>query len=62
MLYIGADHAGYAIKEHIKKFLNKQKLQFIDVGTNKPKKSDDYPDYAKWVGEKVRYSDSESRR
>ena len=46
MIYIGADHAGYLIKEAIKKFLDKSKIQYIDVGTNNPKKNDDYPDYA----------------
>ena len=53
MLYIGADHAGYLTKEHIKKFLNKNKIPYIDIGTNKPKKSDDYPDYAKSVARQV---------
>lgn len=53
MIYIGADHAGYLTKEHIKKFLDKKKMQYIDVGTGKPKKSDDYPDYAKAVARQV---------
>ena len=53
MIYIGADHAGYTTKETIKKFLEKQKTPYIDVGTNKPKKSDDYPTYAKAVARQV---------
>jgi len=53
MLYIGADHGGYATKEAIKRFLDKQKIPYIDVGTNKPKLSDDYPDYAKAVARYV---------
>lgn len=53
MIYIGADHAGYDTKEAIKRFLNKKSIPYIDVGTNKPKKSDDYPDYAKAVARYV---------
>jgi len=53
MIYIGADHAGYDTKKAIKKFLDKKKIPYIDVGTNKPKKTDDYPDYAKAVGRQV---------
>lgn len=53
MLYIGADHAGYETKKAIKKFLDKKKIPYIDIGTNKPKKSDDYPDYAKAVARYV---------
>ena len=44
-IVIASDHAGYSLKEYVKKFLNKKKLQIIDVGTNS-KESVDYPDYA----------------
>lgn len=53
MIYIGADHGGYKMKEQLKKFLKKQKLEFVDVGAKKEIKNDDYPDYAKLVGKKV---------
>ena len=53
MIYIGADHAGYQTKTKIKKFLDKNKIHYIDVGTNKPKKTDDYPDYAKAVAKQT---------
>ena len=53
MIYIGADHGGYKMKEQLKKFLLKKKLEFIDVGAKKLKVGDDYPDYAKLVGKKV---------
>lgn len=53
MIYIGADHGGYKLKEQIKKFLLKQKLEFDDVGAKKLVAGDDYPDYAKLVGKKV---------
>jgi ribose 5-phosphate isomerase B len=53
MIYIGADHGGYKMKEQLKKFLAKQKLEFFDVGAKTLKKDDDYPDYAKLVAKKV---------
>ncbi len=53
MLYIGADHGGYKLKEYIKKYLTKEKLKFTDVGANSLKPTDDYVDYAKKVGQKV---------
>ncbi len=46
MIYIGADHGGFKLKEHLKKFLASEKLEFKDVGANSFKKDDDYPDYA----------------
>ncbi len=53
MIYIGADHGGYKLKEQIKKFLAKKKLDFDDVGAKTLDKNDDYPDYAKLVAKKV---------
>lgn len=53
MIYIGADHGGYKMKEQLKKFLTKKKLEFVDVGAKKLVKMDDYPDYAKLVGKRV---------
>lgn len=53
MLYIGADHRGFKIKEEIKKFLAEQKYEFLDMGNVKYDPSDDYTDFAKAVAEKV---------
>ena len=53
MIYIGADHAGYRLKEKIKKYLDKQKLEYVDVGAERLKADDDYPDYAFRLGKKV---------
>lgn len=46
MLFIGADHAGFRLKEFIKKYLVKNKISFADVGALKENKDDDYPDFA----------------
>ena len=53
MIYIGADHGGYKMKEQLKKFLQKQKLEFVDVGAKSLKPADDYPYYASKVAKKV---------
>jgi len=44
-IVIASDHAGYSLKEYVKKFLNRKKLQIKDVGANSNEKVD-YPDYA----------------
>lgn len=53
MLYIGADHGGYRLKEQIKKFLKTRKIKFVDVGAKKLLPKDDYVDYAALVAKKV---------
>ncbi len=50
---IGADHAGFDLKEKIKIFLEKKGIEVEDAGSLALKKEDDYPDYAFNVGEKV---------
>ncbi|HUQ50273.1 MAG TPA: ribose 5-phosphate isomerase B [Terriglobales bacterium] len=42
---IGADHAGFELKDKIKKFITKQGIEVEDLGTNSSE-SVDYPDYA----------------
>ena len=44
-IVLASDHAGYCLKEYVKKFLNRKKLQIKDVGANSNEKVD-YPDYA----------------
>ena len=44
-IVIASDHAGYPLKQYIKKILLKKKLLLKDVGTNSKDKVD-YPDYA----------------
>jgi RpiB/LacA/LacB family sugar-phosphate isomerase len=52
-LAIGADHAGFELKESVKKLLVELKHQVIDLGTCDTKPVD-YPDYAEAVGMAVR--------
>ncbi len=49
---LGADHAGYLLKEAIKKFLTEKEIEFKDYGTFKMD-SCDYPEYAFKVGQAV---------
>lgn len=53
MIYLGADHRGYKLKEEIKKFLTEQKTEFQDLGNDKYEENDDYPDFAGKVAEQV---------
>ncbi|MBZ5720938.1 MAG: ribose 5-phosphate isomerase B [Acidobacteriia bacterium] len=49
---LGADHAGFEMKEKIKQHLLTQGFEVNDRGTHSPE-SVDYPDYARIVGEDV---------
>jgi ribose 5-phosphate isomerase B len=49
---VGADHAGYAVKERIKEELQKDGYEVIDFGTHTGE-SVDYPDYAQQVARSV---------
>ena len=49
---ISSDHAGFKLKEKIKKNLLKKKIKVIDLGP-KNNNSVDYPDYAKKVAKNV---------
>ena len=49
---IGADHAGYALKDLVRDALRQAGHEVIDVGTNSAD-STDYPDYAVAVAEGV---------
>lgn len=50
---IASDHAGFKLKEEIKKFLIKKKEKVLDLGT-KNNSSVDYPDYAHLLSKKMK--------
>ena len=52
-IFISSDHAGFNLKEIIKKFLLKRKLKFYDLGPYNNNKVD-YPDFAHKVAKKVK--------
>jgi ribose 5-phosphate isomerase B len=49
---LGADHAGYKLKEIIKNYLKRKKIEFKDFGTHS-EESVDYPDYVFPVAQAV---------
>ena len=55
---IASDHAGFNLKENIKDYLINKNVSIIDLGPNK-KKSVDYPDYAKKIGNRIKSKKSD---
>ncbi|MDR1832039.1 MAG: ribose 5-phosphate isomerase B [Fusobacteriaceae bacterium] len=51
-IVLGADHAGYPLKERVKAHLTEQGREVLDLGTYSTE-SVDYPDYAAAVGKAV---------
>lgn len=52
MIALGSDHGGFELKEILKKFLESEGYEYIDLGTF-DESSVDYPDIAKLVCEKI---------
>ncbi len=53
MIYLGADHGGFEVKEKVKKWLSEANFKFEDMGNKNFDGEDDYPDFAARVAEKV---------
>lgn len=53
MVYLGADHRGYALKEALKVLLQRHDVALHDVGAAALVPGDDYVDYARTVAEMV---------
>ena len=53
---LASDHAGFKLKENIKKFLIKKRKKVLDLGT-KNLKSVDYPDFAHSLSKKIKNND-----
>ena len=50
---IGADHAGFTMKEDLAAQIRKLGHDVLDLGAYKADSSDDYPDYAEAVGKAI---------
>lgn len=50
---IGADHAGFDLKELLKSYITELGHEVIDVGAHTFDPTDDYPDFGRAVGEAV---------
>ncbi|MCD6225936.1 RpiB/LacA/LacB family sugar-phosphate isomerase [bacterium] len=60
MIYLGADHRGFYLKEKIKTWLREWGLPFEDLGNTRWEEKDDYPDFAAAVAEKVSQHEKEA--
>ncbi len=56
---IGADHAGFPLNERVITELRAAGHELIDFGTHDGSQPDDYPDYAKQIGEVIQQGDAE---
>ena len=56
---IGADHAGYPLNERVIEELRNAGHELIDFGTHDGSVPDDYPDYARKVGESIQSGSTE---
>ena len=56
MIYLGSDHAGFKLKEEIKKILTRNNYSHKDLGNKKYAQGDDYPEYSRNVALKVSQS------
>lgn len=61
MLYLGADHRGFKLKEQVKDYLTSQQISFEDTGNLKYDENDDYPDFAYTVAKKVAENSSNNK-
>ena len=52
-IVLASDHAGFKLKEEIKKFLIKKRKKVLDLGT-KNTRSVDYPDYAHILSKRMK--------
>lgn len=61
IVYLGADHRGFQVKEGLKAFLEANGWTVQDLGASEVVADDDYVDYAKAVAEKVSADANNSR-
>ena len=52
-IYLGADHAGFDLKEKVKRWLERKEIPYGDLGNQLLNPNDDYPDYAIKVAKRV---------
>ncbi|MEK7197928.1 MAG: RpiB/LacA/LacB family sugar-phosphate isomerase [Patescibacteria group bacterium] len=60
MIYFGADHRGYKLKEALKNYLKELNIEYEDLGALELILDDDYPDYAIPVAQKVSQNPKEN--
>ncbi|MCP6719947.1 MAG: RpiB/LacA/LacB family sugar-phosphate isomerase [Patescibacteria group bacterium] len=53
IIYIGADHRGFKLKEYLKDSLKGKGYEMVDLGNDHYEEGDDYPDFAEKVARKI---------
>lgn len=53
IIYFGADHLGFKLKEYLKDFVKNEGFEIADLGNDHYDEDDDYPDFAAAVARKV---------
>lgn len=61
LIYIGADHRGFQLKESLKNYLKTSGYEVVDVGNDKYVAGDDYPEFAALVARKISLDPENSR-
>ncbi len=60
MVYLGADHRGFHLKERVAHWLRVWNFPFEDLGNKQLDEEDDYPDWASKVAKKVSEHEGEA--
>src|SRR3989344_8067855 len=61
VIYFGADHRGFELKNHLLEFLRNQGYQTADFGATQLEADDDYHAYAALVAKKISLDPEQSR-
>jgi len=61
MIFLGADHGGFQLKEKVKLWLKEWGYEYQDMGNEKLEEGDDYPAFAFRVAEHVAEDEKEGR-
>lgn len=61
VIYFGADHRGFELKEQLKEYFAGRAYEVIDLGNETYEENDDFPVFAAKVGEKVSWSPDNGR-
>ena len=61
-IYLGADHNGFALKEHVFAYLVKHGYEVEEVGDKELDPADDFPEFAQMAALKIVGDDSKDPR
>ena len=52
---IAADHGGFPLKDQMKKVIESMGHEVVDLGAHELDASDDYPDFARYIGQAIQH-------